>query len=311
MEIIRGIDQIRSKHQHQAVVLGFFDGLHRGHQALIEKARFTADQSSPKSRVLLYTFDRHPLEIVDPARVPPLLTILEEKIKLASKFPLDYFLIDEFSQELSNLEPQVFLETIVAQILKPKNVIIGFNYRYGKDHQGNASTLLLNAKKLGIDVTVVEPEIVNQAPISSTRIRTLLREGNVGEAESLLGRRYSVQGKVVRGEGRGKALGVPTANLEIPQEKLIPRSGVYLGLVQVDGGKFGGLISVGKCPTFGGERLVVEAHLLDFQGNLYGKEVEIEFVAWCRDQETFASPEALAEKMKEDIALGRSLLASY
>lgn len=308
MEIIRGLKKLIKKHQQALVVLGFFDGLHQGHQALIRQAKSLAASFSSATAVLVYTFDRHPLEIVNPSQAPRLLSTLEEKIKLASGFYIDYFLVGTFDEALSQLEPEVFLADIVKKKLNPKMVAVGFNYRYGKGHEGNVDTLLRDSARLGFPVTVAAPVEVNGTVVSSTKIRALLLDGKIEQTNSLLGRNYSIQGKVIRGSGRGKNLGIPTANLELPPRKLVPRPGIYAALVHLDKKVYPGIASIGNCPTFDGKDLVTEVHLFDFNQNLYNQTLVMELIAWRRPQEKFPSAEALISTMKQDLAWGRNLL---
>jgi len=306
VKVVFGTENLPAESQNGVVALGFFDGFHIGHQALIQKGRELAEKS--KKKLLVYTFDRHPLEIVDPPRAPLLLSTLEEKISLAKSFPIDFFLVGEFNNAIRQMEHQTFLKEIVAGKLNASYVVAGYNYRYGNQHQGNANTLLVDAPKFGITPFIVDAMKIGNEVVSSSRIRALLLEGKVEEAEMLLGRRYSLHGLAIHGDGRGKTLGVPTANLLIPSCKLIPRIGIYAILGCVDGKKLGGVASIGKRPTFGGKETVVEAHLFDFNEDLYGKTLDIEFVSWIRDEEFFPSQEALIHKMREDIEKGRKIL---
>lgn len=305
MEIIYGLDKIKERHQNAIAVLGFFDGFHLGHQALVEQAKTLASQTEPVPPILLYTFDRHPLKIVNPLKMPHLLSTLKEKIKLAEKFRIDFLLIGTFDLSLSRLEPSGFMREIVAGALHPKGVVIGYNYRYGKERQGDAASLVRDGSKLNLSVTVVQPVTVNGAVVSSSGIRRLLTDGQVEEAGGMLGRPYAMEGKVVRGAGRGKDLGFPTANLEIPEKKLIPKAGIYAGLMQLKEKRYPGLISIGNAPTFSPNKLALEAHLFDFKENLYDKSMKIEFVAWHREQKKFPSSQDLVLAMKEDAVWGR------
>ena len=306
MEVIRGIENVTDSCKGGVVTLGFFDGFHKGHQALAARAKSLAAQSG--SHVVIYTFDRHPLEIVEPSRAPLLLTTLEEKIGIAEKSGVEFFLAGEFDQNLSRMEPGVFLKEIVADRLNARRLVVGYNYRYGRGHAGNVETLRRDAGSLGIPVEVVDAVIVGGEAVSSSRIRRVVAEGSVAEAASLLGRPYALTGTVVKGDGRGKTLGVPTANIKVDPRKLVPKIGIYAGIAAVEKSRAGALISIGNRPTFGGGERVIEIHLLDFNGDLYGKNLTVELTAWIRDEEKFSSAEALMEKMREDIAKGREVL---
>lgn len=309
MRVLHGLSEFKPSHRHAVVILGFFDGLHLGHQALIRQARRLADLNSPPKKVLLYTFDRHPLEIVDPARAPKLLTPLEEKIALLHEFPVDFLLVGKFDRAIAKLSPAVFLKKIIQEKLRPAALVIGFNYRYGHQHKGNVATLLKQFSSADLPVTVVKPVRIKGEPVSSTRIRRVLLDGNAAEAKALLGRPYLVQGPVVKGEGRGTPMGIPTANMQIPPRKLLPRLGIYAGFARVDGKTYGSVLSIGKRPTFHDKNVTFEAHLLGFKGNLYGKKISVDLLKRRRDEEKFESVEALVKKMKEDLVWGRKFLS--
>lgn len=312
MKIIHGLENISEKDQNQIVILGFFDGIHKGHQSLIQEAEKISSTLNDSPSLLLYTFNRHPLEIVKPEQAPFLLTTLEEKIELLEKRQIDLLLIGDFNEEISKLPPEFFLENIVSKKLKPQYVVTGFNYRYGKNHKGNVETLSKEGKTLGFPVSVVSAVMIDGEPVSSTRIRTLLTSGSVEKAAELLGRNYSISGIVTRGEGRGKTLGFPTANLQIPSRKLLPKIGIYAGTARIKNKplnkEWGAAVSIGKRPTFNGNQIVVEVYLLNYNGNLYGEKIEIELIKRIRDEEKFASAEDLIEKMKEDVSLTQKIL---
>ncbi len=312
MKIIHGLKNISEKDQNQIVILGFFDGIHKGHQSLIQEAEKISSTLNDSPSLLLYTFNRHPLEIVKPEQAPFLLTTLEEKIELLEKRQIDLLLIGDFNEEISKLPPEIFLKDIVSEKLKPQYVVTGFNYRYGKNHKGNVGTLSKEGKTLGFPVSVVSAVMIDGEPASSTRIRNLLIAGSVEKAAELLGRNYSISGIVTRGEGRGKTLGFPTANLQIPSRKLLPKIGIYAGTARIKNKplnkEWGAAVSIGKRPTFNGDQIVVEVYLLHFNGNLYGEKIEIELIKRIRDEEKFASAEDLIEKMKEDVSLTQKIL---
>jgi len=309
MEVIRGLENLQEKHRGAVVVLGFFDGFHLGHQALIAEARQSAQALS--APVLLYTFDRHPLEVVNPAQAPLLLSTLEEKIELSRKYKVDFLLIGEFNAALSKFEPNDFLKQIVVEKLSPKKMIAGYNYHYGQGQLGNAKTLVRDAKTFGLSVEIVQPVEIGKTVVSSSAIRKLLEAGDVEAANRLLGHPYSLQGMVIEGKGRGKNLGIPTANLSINPRKLIPKPGVYAGAAHLAERTYGGLISIGNAPTYNDPQTTTEVYLLDFNGNLYGKSLALDFFAWRRPQEKFPSAEKLVAAMREDITWGRGILSSH
>lgn len=306
MDVIRGLGAVQKNHQGSVVCLGFFDGFHLGHQALITRARELAAKLGVK--LLLYTFERHPLELLDPARAPGLLMTNEEKADAARELSTDIVLFGEFHRELAGYAPERFFKDVVVGRLRASGVACGFNYRFGKEQKGDAVYLAELARAERLPAEVMDPVLVDGEPVSSTRIRRILLEGKVAEVVRLLGRRYTVTGTVVKGEGRGKNLGVPTANLQVFPGKLLPKIGIYAGLVRRGKEEYGGVMSIGTRPTFGGTEVVFEVYLLDFDGSLYGETLSVEFVARIRDEEKFDSVEALVSRMKEDIAAGRSLV---
>jgi riboflavin kinase/FMN adenylyltransferase len=321
MKIIHGIKNLSKTEQNQIIALGFFDGIHKGHQALIREAERISLTFPDSPSILVYTFNKHPLEIINPEKAPFLLTTLEEKIEMLEKLQVDLLLIGEFNETIANLSPKDFLKKIVCEQLKARQVITGFNYRYGKGHKGNVETLVKDGESLGFPVSVVSAIVLDGEPVSSTRIRNLISSGSVEEAARLLGRNYSLTGIVTQGEGRGRNLGFPTANLHINYRKLLPKIGIYAGTAKIKeetpesntykNQEWMVAISIGKRPTFNGKQIVVEAHLLNYSGNLYGKKIEVELFKRIRDEEKFSSPEALTKKMEEDVALVRDFLGLH
>jgi riboflavin kinase/FMN adenylyltransferase len=288
------------------VAVGNFDGVHRGHQALVASAVAQARQTGGVAVVL--TFDPHPSRVLRPeAGVAP-LTTLEQKEELLAGLGVDRLAVLAFDRRLAGLSPGAFAEQVLAGALGARHVVVGESFRFGHDRQGDAHALLSLGGRLGFTVDVVPPVVRGGRPVSSSRVREALRQGAVREAGELLGRPYFVDGRVVKGDGRGRTIGVPTANLE-PDEQVLPARGVYAAHCRVASGRgYLAVVNVGERPTFGGGRLTVEAHLLDFSGELYASRVRLELIERLRGEERFSGAEALVARIQKDIAAARVLL---
>lgn len=289
------------------VTVGTFDGVHRGHWAVLQEIRSRAAESGRRS--LLVTFHPHPLQIVRPDEAPPLLTTPVEKKEILAESGLDYAVFLTFSHVLAGYPPRRFVEEILVGRLKVSELVIGYDHGFGRGRSGDVRTLRAIGVELGFAVDVVAPVLARGDPISSSRIRKALLARDMEEAWEGLGRPYSLRGMVVRGDGRGRRLGFPTANLWIPVNgKLIPPPGVYAVRAALRQGTFGGAIHVGPRPTFTGSPPTVELHLLDFEGDLYGHEIRVEFLRFLREVRPFASAAALVEQMRSDVAETRQVL---
>lgn len=289
------------------VTVGTFDGVHRGHWAVLDEVRGRAEASS--LRAVLLTFHPHPLRIVRPEHAPPLLTTPEEKKEILAESGVDWAVFLSFTRALSRYEPRRFVEEILVGRLGVKELVIGYDHGFGRGRSGDAETLRTIGRDFGFSVDVVEPVSAEGDAISSSRIRRAIEEGEVRRAARGLGRPYSVRGLVVRGEGRGRKLGFPTANLHVSSsEKLVPPPGIYAVRGVLRRGTFPGALHVGPRPTFRGSLPTVELHLLDFEGDLYGEEVRVDFVERLRDVLPFDSVPALVEQMRADVEEAREVL---
>lgn len=289
------------------ITVGTFDGVHRGHWAVLQEIRRRARDSG--RRAVLVTFHPHPLKIVRPDDAPPLLTTPVEKKEILAETGLDYAVFLSFNHILSSYSPRRFVEEILLGRLDVKELVIGYDHGFGRGRSGDVETLKKIGDELGFAVDVVSPIRTGEKPVSSSRIRSALLEGNVEEAREGLGRPYAVRGLVVRGEGRGRKLGFPTANLFVPLNgKLIPPAGVYAVRGCLKRGVFDGAIHVGPRPTFTGSRPSIELHLLDFDDNIYGEEVRVEFIRHLREVRPFASAAALVEQLRFDVEAARAAL---
>jgi riboflavin kinase / FMN adenylyltransferase len=292
------------------VTVGTFDGVHRGHQAvlrtLVEVARARKQQS------VILTFEPHPLYIIRPESAPKLLTTTPERRALLQSAHADRVAVLTFTRELAAFPPRQFVEEVLLAHFGLDHLVIGYDHGFGKDRSGDVSTLQSIGAELGFGVTVVPHTDLGDIPISSTRIRQMLERGDVAEAADALGRLYSIEGRVVRGDGRGRHLGFPTANIELPAaEKQLPAEGIYAVRVRVDGDalEYEGVLHLGERPTFAGATPTIEVMLLDFDADLYGHSLLVEFCARVRGVERFENSDALVQAMHADVAATRELLA--
>jgi len=285
------------------VAIGNFDGVHLGHRRLLALARERARATGGEAVVL--TFEPHPARVLAPDLAPPLLCTLARKTELVAAEGMDVLIHEPFTRELAALEPRAFIEEVLLSGLGVREVVVGYDFTYGRDRGGTPQSLAADGR---CAVHVVPQVTVHGLVASSTKIREFLHEGNVGGARRLLGRDHDVDGEVVHGAGRGASIGVPTANLR-PGDVLLPRRGVYAVRVQVDGRWLPGAANLGVNPTFGGTALSLEVHLIDFSGDLYGRRLRVAFHTRLRGEERFPSPAALIEQIQRDVARARDELA--
>jgi riboflavin kinase / FMN adenylyltransferase len=288
-----------------SVAVGNFDGVHRGHQALVEAAVERARAQG--GAAVLLTFDPHPARVLRPGAAPAALTTLAQKEELVAGLGIDRVVVATFDARLAGLSPEAFAEQVLQRSLGARHVVVGESFRFGRGRAGDPRSLETLGAGLGFAVEVVPPVLYGGGPISSSRVREALARGGVMEAWELLGRPYFVDGVVVRGDGRGRTIGVPTANLA-PEEQILPAHGVYAARCRVGERWHDAVVNVGERPTFGGGRVTLEAHLLDFEGDLYDARVRLAFSERLRGEERFPSPEALVAQIRADIAAARALL---
>jgi riboflavin kinase / FMN adenylyltransferase len=289
------------------VTVGTFDGVHRGHwevlQEICRRARATGGRS------ILVTFHPHPLRVVRPEHAPPLLTTLGEKREVLAESGLEYVIFLPFTRTLQRYPARRFVEEILLGRIGMKELVIGYDHGFGRDREGGVETLREIGREIGFAVDVVEAYHLEGEPVSSSRIRRLLGEGDAAGAARLLGRPYWLEGVVVRGERKGRELGFPTANVEVGDpEKMLPMEGVYAAYGWVAGRRIPGLLHLGPRPTFPGFAPTVELHLLDWSGDLYGRHLRIEVVDRIRDIRPFSSVDALIEAIRGDERDGRRVL---
>jgi len=306
MIIARNIEDIQGVIAGSSVTIGNFDGVHKGHQKLIQLACSRAKAQDLASVVV--TFDPHPLRVLR-NDAPPFITLTEQKLELISQFGPQVCLLLNFTMEMAKLPPEEFVQKYLLDGLNMKEMIIGYDYHLGKGRAGNFETLTKLGQKRGFTVDRLDPVSIEDAVVSSTRIRDLVQAGKVWPARPLLGRFYQVKGEVVHGMNRGgRLLGFPTANLKLVDE-LHPKPGVYAIWVQVDDEIHKGVANIGKNPTFGNDALSVEAHLIDFNGDLYGRDIRVHFVQRIRDEKKFSGIDELKDRITKDVDLGRQILA--
>ena len=293
------------------VTIGTFDGVHRGHWEVLEQVSARAAETDRRS--VLVTFHPHPLTIVRPEVAPRLLTMPDEKKEILAESGLDYAVFIPFSPVLASYSPRRFVQEVLTARLGMAEMVIGYDHHFGKGRVGDVETMRSLGDELNFAVDVVGPVMAGGTPISSTRIRAAITDGDVEVAGEGLGRPYSLGGLVVRGDGRGRLLGFPTANLNVvgggPGEKLIPPPGIYAVWGILRSGSFAGALHIGPRPTFRGSPPTIELHLMDFEGDIYGEEVRVDFVRRLRGVEPFDSVKALVEQMRRDVDLARTVLA--
>jgi riboflavin kinase/FMN adenylyltransferase len=264
-------------------------------------AEITRRARAQRLASLLVTFEPHPLEVVNPAAAPRLLTLAAEKRELLARTELDRVEVLPFTKELSHLAPEAFVRDVLRTRFAMRELVLGFDHGFGRGRSGDVALLRALGAADGFAVDVVDPVLDQGQPISSTLIRTGVAHGNLEAAARWLGRRYAVQGVVERGAGRGRTIGVPTANLAAPDpRKLLPPDGVYAVRVAWQGRLYGGMMNQGSRPTFGLEGRVLEVHLFDFAADLYGETVTVEWVQRLRDVQAFPSREALVAQLAQD-----------
>jgi riboflavin kinase / FMN adenylyltransferase len=290
------------------ITVGTFDGVHLGHREVLDEIVRRAGRTGRRS--VLVTFHPHPLRIVRPGDAPPMLTSPEEKKEFLAESGLEYAVFIPFTRRLQRYPARRFVEEILVGRLGMEELVIGYDHGFGRDRSGSVETMRELGRELGFDVDVVAAVQTAAEPISSSRIRRALAAGEVVEARRALGRPYALRGLVVQGDGRGRKLGYPTANIRLTDpEKMLPREGVYAVFGWVGDVRVPGLLHLGPRPTFGGTLPTVELHLLDYSGDLYGREVRVDFCGRIRDVQPFSSVGELVEAMKRDEAAGRKLLA--
>jgi riboflavin kinase/FMN adenylyltransferase len=296
-----------SPKREMLLTIGVFDGVHKGHKFLISELFSRAKEANLLSGII--TLSQPPEELFNPESKVPYLTTLEDRLSLLKETGADLVIPLIFSPDIATLTAREFV-LLLKRFLKMRGLVIGEDFALGRMRRGNPAYLAKLGKELGFSVTVVPPIILNGEIISSTAVRRALAAGDMDKVSDLLGRPFSLAGKVVAGTGRGKALGFPTANLDVPPEQALPEDGVYATLTEMDEKKYDSVTNIGTNPTFEGGRRTVETFIMDYSENLYGRAIRLYLIERIRGEKKFATPEALGAQIKADIAKRKRILSS-
>lgn len=305
MQHYRSLEEVST--QNAWLTIGVFDGIHRGHREIIQK--LTADAHANHAPAALLTFEPHPASVLSGQEIK-CLTTPEEQADLLAALGMDIVITQHFTRDLSTVSAYEYMSQI-KQALGIGHLLIGYDFALGKGREGNAKRLAEIGKELGYEVEVVHAVSDESGVISSTEIRKLVSTGNVAEAANLLGYNYSLRGEVIHGDGRGRRINIPTANIDYPKQKVTPPNGIYVCWAHIGTERYMAATNIGFNPTFTPDKTTpsLEAHLLDFSGDIYGKDVKLEFVARVRDELKFNSVDALLERIWEDIRITRDILS--
>ncbi len=298
MKIHQNIDEF--KHSNQVVLTcGTFDGVHKGHMKLLERITTIADSIGGES--VLLTFWPHPRIVLDPDYHLQLLTTFEEKMILLEKAGIDHTISVPFSREFSNLSPEAYIENIIVNKIGTKTIVIGYDHRFGKNRSGGLNELQKNAPRFGFNVVEISKQEIEDIVVSSTMIRKHLSLGEVHIGNEYLGREYELSGVVIKGDQRGREIGFPTANIQVSSEhKLVPSDGSYAVRIKLNGEKFQGMINIGFRPTIEGKNRSIEVNIFDFDRNIYGNRITIQFVKLIRNEIKFGSLSDLKAQLAID-----------
>ena len=305
MKVIKGYQNLTQTIQHPVIAIGNFDGVHLGHQKIIEIARQRAQERSGQS--IAFTFKPHPKIALHPDRQISLLTTYDEKLELLSRLGIDYTIEEPFSREFSSNEPEEFFHSVLLNKIRAETIVVGYDFAFGKDRHGHLDTLKSFCEKTGVELIIVPAQTLDQERVSSSQIRQHLMNGNIQAADRLLGRPFSYQGAVIKGDGKGHQLGYPTANLKIDQKMTLPY-GVYSTRTLIQQKSYPSVTNVGVRPTFYKQApdsmtelpVLVETHLLDQDLDLYGVTLEVQFIKKIREERKFSSIEELKTQIRLD-----------
>jgi riboflavin kinase/FMN adenylyltransferase len=308
MELIRGLHNLQPRHRHCAATIGSFDGVHGGHQAVIRALQQAAgEQGLPAT---LVTFEPLPREYFRPEKAPPRLTRLREKLLALSNVGVERVLCLQFGAQLAELTADEFIRQVLVEGLGIKYLLVGDDFRFGKDRTGNFQLLQQAGRQHGFTVAAIDTVDIDGVRVSSTRIRALLKKGELAQAAKLLGRPYTLSGRVAHGDKRGRTIGFPTANIKLFR-RCAPLTGVYaVEMCWNDSGPHRGVANIGSRPTVDGTRLQLEVHLFDFDEDIYGRHVEVEFVRKLREEQRFESFDALQVQIRLDARDARAVFAA-
>ena len=306
MKIVRGLARARGLFQRPLVTIGNFDGVHRGHQVIIQQAREDAAQRG--SLAIAVTFDPHPIAVLRPDAAPRLLMTLGDRLAALSAAGLDATVVQRFSKEFADIEAADFVKRFIVDCLDTEKIVVGHDINFGRNRAGSTGLLIEEGGRYGFDVEVIRPVVVEGTVVHSSSVREAVGSGEVALAARLLGRPHFVRGRCVTGDARGRELGFPTVNLKA-RTQLAPSEGVYATVATVAGRTLHAVTSIGSKPTFGGGGVVIEAHLFDFDEDIYGANVVLEFVERLRDQRKFDGPDSLIAQVRKDIEESKRILS--
>ena len=305
MQIIRDLSELPPALPYPVVTLGNYDGVHVGHQEIFRRVRVCATERA--GTAIVFTFDPHPLKVVAPERCPPIMVTCEQKIALIEAHGIDLVVCQPFAREFAEQSPSEFVQDYLVRGLGAKLIIVGYDYSFGRGREGTIDHLRELGLEFGFELEVVEPIQVDGEIVSSTRVRRLISEGRLRDANRCLGRPYSIAGTVIHGDHRGRKLGFPTANIRSTDE-LLPARGVYAIRVRWREKFFDGVVNLGVNPTFERREVTIEPHIFDFHADLYNETIEVFFIKRLRDEVKFASAEALVAQIERDVAQARQIL---
>lgn len=310
MKLIEGIENISDPFHNAVITIGNFDGVHLGHQALFQEVIERASEIHGTS--LAMTFEPHPIRVLQQNGHPPLITLYEQKIELIERTGIDVLICVPFTRDFAAIPAKEFLEEILIRRIGMKVFVVGGDYAFGRNREGNLDFLKSSSIRHQFQLVVadwIQSQSNGKARISSTRIRELVMDGEVTGARKLLGRHYQIRGTVEHGRNRGgKLLGFPTANIRLCDE-LAPKTGVYAVTVECVGGRFKGVANIGYSPTFDDHIYTVEVHILDFDRNIYGEKIRVNFIERLRDEIKFSGIQALIEQIQNDVKAAREIIS--
>jgi riboflavin kinase/FMN adenylyltransferase len=305
MKIFKGYALLDKHYPNPVITLGNFDGVHKGHQKIFKKVKDLAQSLNGTS--IVYTFNPHPLKVLNSENGPPLITTLIEKLKMMELCEIDIVICENFTKEFAEISPKDFVKEILVEKIGVKEIIIGNDYRFGKGREGDAKYIKKLGEEYGFNVSVIPTITLNETMVRSSVIRNLIKEGDIKKASELLGRNYMIGGEIIEGKKRGKVMGFPTANIK-PEKELLPPIGIYAIWAFYQGNIKPAVVNIGYNPTFQDETLSVEVYILDFNRAIYHHYLEISFVKKIRDEKKFSGPEELALQIKKDVEEAKEIL---
>ena len=309
MTIYNNINEFSST-DNTILTIGTFDGVHLGHQKVLERLTNSAKENNLESTVL--TFFPHPRTILNPNKPLKLINSVKERTELLNRSKVDNLIIHPFDKNFSELDPEKYVFEILVKKLKAKIILIGYDHKFGKNRTADITDLKIYGKKYGFKVIEIKAEEISNIAISSTKIRKAISEGNISTAKKYLGYDFSLSGKIVHGKSIGRTLGFPTANIEVKEEyKLLPKNGVYLVACTIDNRRVFGMMNIGNRPTLSGKKEQIETHFFEFSGDLYDKKLRIDILEKIRDEQKFDSLDLLGDQINIDQDRCQKLISKY